>query len=104
MSNFEDRKKSFEKKFINEQELEFKINARRNKYLGEWAAKKLNKNDNEKINYIQEVIKSDLTEAGDNDVFKKIKFDFENASINITDESIREKMNELMDHAKKDFS
>ena len=104
MSNFEDRKKSFEKKFINEQELEFKVNARRNKYLGEWAAKKLNKNDNEKINYIQEVIKSDLTEAGDNDVFKKIKFDFENASINITDESIREKMNELMDHAKKDFS
>ena len=104
MSNFEDRKKSFEKKFINEQELEFKVNARRNKYLGEWAAKKLNKNDNEKINYIQEVIKSDLTEAGDNDVFKKIKFDFENASIDITDESIREKMNELMDHAKKDFS
>ena len=104
MNNFEDRKKSFEKKFINEQELEFKINARRNKYLGEWAAEKLNKNDNEKINYIQEVIKSDLIEAGDNDVFKKIKFDFENASINITDESIREKMNELMDHAKKDFS
>ena len=104
MSNFEDRKKSFEKKFISEQELEFKVNARRNKYLGEWAAKKLNKNDNEKINYIQEVIKSDLTEAGDNDVFKKIKFDFENASIDITDESIREKMNELMDHAKKDFS
>ena len=104
MSNFEDRKKSFEKKFINEQELEFKVNARRNKYLGEWAAKKLNKNDNEKINYIQEVIKSDLTEAGDNDVFKKIKFEFENASIDITDESIREKMNELMDHAKKDFS
>ena len=60
MSSFDDRKKSFEKKFANEQELQFKITGRRNKYFGEWAADKLNKKGQEIETYVSEVIKADL--------------------------------------------
>ena len=58
MNKFDDREKSFEKKFVRDEEIQFKINARRNKYLGEWAADKLGKID--KATYVQEVIKSDF--------------------------------------------
>ena len=57
MSSFDDRKKSFENKFANDQELQFKIKGRRNKYFGQWAADKLGKKDQEIENYIEEVIK-----------------------------------------------
>ena len=103
MSTFDDREKSFEKKFVRDEEIEFKINARRNKYLGDWAAKKLGKSENNKASYIEEVIKSDFAEPGDEDVFKKIQNDFKNASVNISDAEIREQMKLLFDLAKKDF-
>ena len=72
---FNDREKGFEKKFQMDEELQFKIAARSNKYLGEWASSKLGKNQEEEKNYIQEIIKSDLEEAGQEDVFRKIKKD-----------------------------
>ena len=103
MSKFDEREKSFEKKFIRDEELQFKINAKRNKYLGEWAAKKLGKIDDDKITYIQEVIKSDFAEPGDEDVFRKIQSDFKKASISISDSEIREQMSSLLENAKKDF-
>ena len=101
MSKFEEREKSFEKKFVRDEELQFKIDAKRNKYLGEWAADKLGLSD--KSNYIQEVIKSDFAEPGDEDVFKKIQNDFRKASIAISDDEIREKMKLFLESAKKDF-
>lgn len=101
MSKFEEREKSFEKKFVRDEELQFKIDAKRNKYLGEWAADKLGLSD--KSNYIQEVIKSDFAEPGDEDVFKKIQNDFRKASIAISDGEIREKMKLFLESAKKDF-
>jgi len=104
MNTFDDRKKSFEKKFVHDEEKIFKINAKRNKYLGEWVSEKLKKNDAEKDLYIQEVIKSDFSEPGDGDVFKKIKNDLELAGFNNIDNEIRNKMNELLDRAKKDLS
>ena len=103
MGSFEDREKSFEKKFVRDEELQFKVNAKRNKYLGEWAASKLNKMDNDKENYVQEVIKSDFAEPGDEDVFRKIQSDFKNASISVPDSEIREQMSSLLERAKKDF-
>ena len=103
MSSFEDREKNFEKKFAHDEETLFKINARRNKYLGEWAAEKLSKKDLDRDNYIQEVIKSDFAEPGDEDVFKKIKSDLNKAGLENIDDEIRNKMNETMDRAKKDF-
>ena len=103
MSKFDERGKSFEKKFVKDEELQFKINAKRNKYLGEWAAKKLGKLDTDKDTYVQEVIKSDFTEPGDEDVFRKIQGDFQKASISISDSEIREQMSSLLERAKKDF-
>ena len=103
MSKFDEREKSFEKKFIRDEEIQFKINAKRNKYLGEWAAEKLSKTDIDKEAYVQEVIKSDFAEPGDEDVFRKIQSDFKKASINITDSEIREQMINLLERAKKDF-
>ena len=101
MNNFNDREKAFEKKFANDQEAEFKISARRNKLLGAWVADILTLNEEQKKNYITEVIKSDFQEAGDEDVFKKIKKDLEGK--NIQDTEIRQKMSEFLEAAKKEI-
>ena len=103
MNSFDERQKSFEKKFVMDAELQFKVSAKRNKYLAEWVAIKMGKNDEEKENYIKEVIKADFIEPGDEDVFKKIKFDFESASIPMQDSEIRNQMKITLDLAKKDF-
>ena len=71
MNKFDEREKSFEKKFAKDNELQFKVAARSNKYLGEWAGSKLGKNEEEKKDYVQEIIKADMEEAGSEDVFKK---------------------------------
>ena len=76
-NKFADREKGFEKKFQMDEELQFKITSRSNKYIGEWASSLLGKNEEETKNYIQEIIKSDLEEAGHEDVFRKIKNDFQ---------------------------
>ena len=102
MSSFEDRKKSFEKKFAHDQELQFKVSARRNKYLGEWVSQMLNFNSDQQKEYIQSVIKADFAEAGDQDVFRKIKEDLKEK--NVSDEDLRKKMDELNEKAKTDFN
>ena len=102
MNSFEDRKKSFEKKFAHDQELQFKVSARRNKYIGEWVSQILNYNSDQEKEYIQSVIKADFAEAGDEDVFRKIKEDLKDK--NISDEELRKKMDELNEKAKTDFS
>ena len=104
MSSFDDRKKGFESKFAHDEETLFKINAKRNKLLGEWVADKLNKTDKDKENYILEVIKSDLAEPGDEDVFKKGKNDLSLGGFNDIEQEIREKMSEFMEIAKKNIS
>ena len=72
MKKLDERKKGYEGKFARDQELEFKILARRNKYLGVWAAEKLGLSGPEVQDYCTEVVKSDLEEAGDMDVFRKV--------------------------------
>ena len=89
MNSFEDRKKGFENKFALDEETLFKIEARRNKLLGKWIADKL------------EVIKSDMAEPGDEDVFKKVKNDLSKGGFDNIDEEIRNKMIEFMEAAKK---
>ena len=101
MSTFDDRQKSFEKKFVHDEELQFKVSARRNKYLGQWASQILGYDQEKEKEYIQAVIKSDFEEAGDEDVFRKLKSDL--ADHNISDEEIRKKMGELNEKAKSDF-
>ena len=101
MNSFEDRKKGFENKFVHDEEKEFKISARKNKYLGEWASNIMGYNDEQTKEYIQSVIKADFAEAGDEDVFRKIKTDLQN--FNISESDIRLKMNEMNEKAKSDF-
>tara|TARA_B100001123_G_C15297592_1_gene1019803 strand:- start:711 stop:1025 length:315 start_codon:yes stop_codon:yes gene_type:complete len=103
MNKFEDREKSFEKKFAKDQELQFKVAARSNKYLAEWVSLKLGKTEEEKKIYIQEVIKSDMEEAGSEDVFRKVKQDFGKAAISINDSEIRNEMEKALSRAKEDF-
>ena len=103
MSKFDEREKSFEKKFAKDQELQFKVDARSNKYLGEWVSSKLGKTEEQKKNYIQEIIKADMEEAGNEDVFRKVKKDFEIASIKINELEIRDQMEKALSRAKEDF-
>ena len=103
MNKFDEREKNFEKKFQMDEELQFKIAARSNKYLGEWASLKLGKNEDEKKNYIIEIIKSDLEEAGQEGLFRKINRDFQAASIAIEETEIRDQMKKALLRAKEDF-
>ena len=103
MNKFDERQKSFEKKFQMDQELQFKVQARSSKYLAEFVSLKLGKTEQEKSNYIQEIIKADMEEAGHEDVFRKIKKDFQTASINIEDSEIRDQMEKALIRAKEDF-
>ena len=101
MSTFDGRKKSFEKKFAHDEELQFKVSARRNKYIGQWASQILRYNSDQEKEYIQSVIKADFAEAGDEDVFRKVKTDLKDH--NISDEEIRKKMDDLNEKAKSEF-
>ena len=99
MNTFNDREKGFEKKFANDQEAEFRISAKRNKLLASWVADLLKFSEDQKKNYIIEVIKADFQESGDEDVFRKIKKDLDGK--NIQDTEIRKKMLEFLEEAKK---
>ena len=104
MNKFNEREKSFEKKFVKDEELKFKLAARSNKYLGEWVSSELGKNEEEKKNYIQEIIKADMEEAGSEDVFRKVRKDFKLASISIEDAENRVQMEKALSRAKEDFN
>ena len=101
MNKFDEREKSFEKKYARDEELKFKVDARKNKYLAQWVSKLLGYNLEQEKEYIQAVIKADFAEAGDEDVFRKLKADLKDH--NKTDEEIRKKMDELNEKAKSEF-
>ena len=101
MRSFDEREKSFEKKFAHDEELQFKVSARRNKYIGQWVSQILGYNPDQEKDYIQAVIKADFAEAGDEDVFRKVKADLKDH--NISDEDVRKKMDELNEKAKSEF-
>jgi hypothetical protein len=94
MSGLTDREKAFENKFIHDQDTRFKVLARRNKLLGLWAADLLGKADPDA--YAKEVVLSDLVEAGEEDVVRKVVADFEAAGVAMTADGIRAKMGELL--------
>jgi len=101
MTNFDDREKGFERKFINDQEIEFRVYSKRNKLLANWISKILEFSEQQQKNYLNEIIKADFQEAGDDDVFRKIKKDLEGK--NIQDKEIRQKMSEFLDIARKEI-
>jgi hypothetical protein len=92
MSTFDEREKGFERKFALDQDLKFKAEARRNNVLGAWAAEKLGITGDAVAEYKKEVRRADLEEAGDDDVFRKIRADFDAKGVNISDEELRAQM------------
>ena len=99
MSTFEEREKRFEKKFAMDQELKFKSEARRNKLVAVWAAEKLGKKTDEVAAYAKEVQRADFEEAGDDDVFRKLRADFDAKPVTISDDEIRSVMQEKLAEA-----
>lgn len=101
MNTFDKRQEGFERKFAHNEELEFKAGARRNKLLGLWAADLMGISGDEAQAYAKEVIKSDFEEAGDEDVFRKVRGDFDAKGIDQSDHQLRRMMDELMATAKE---
>ena len=97
--SMKDREEGFERKFAFDEELRFKATARRNKLLGLWAAEKLGKSGDDAEAYAKSVVIADFEEAGDEDVFRKVRKDFDNAGVDQSDHQIRRTMEELMAQA-----
>jgi len=96
MTTFDKREEGFEKKFAHDEELRFKATARRNKLLGLWAAEKLGLSGAAADDYAKAVVKADFEEAGEDDVFRKIRGDFDARNVTQSDHQIRRTMDELM--------
>jgi hypothetical protein len=99
MTTFDKRKDAFESKFAHDAELQFKAGARRNKLLGLWAAGLLGKTGVEADAYAKEVVAADFERAGDEDVFEKVRKDFDAAGVDQSDHQLRRTMDDLMQTA-----
>ena len=99
MTSFDEREKGFEKKFEKDQELQFKVNSRKNKLLGLWAAGLLGKSGADAEAYAKEVVMSDFEKPGDDDVIAKVSKDLAGKGIDAA--AIRKQSNQLLDEAKK---
>ena len=104
MANMKDREAGFESKFAFDEELRFKAMARRNKLLGLWAAEKLGKSGADADAYAKEVVASDFQEAGDEDVFRKVRADLDAAGVKETEQQLRQMMQELLAVAAEQIS
>jgi hypothetical protein len=96
---FKDRERGMENKWAHNEDMRFKVMARRNKLLGLWAAGEMGFSDDKAKEYAIAVVQADFEEAGDEDVFRKIRGDFDGAKIAQSDSAIRAKMKELLDVA-----
>ena len=101
MNTFDDRKKGFETKYLRDQEAQFKIRAKRNKFVGLWAAELVKPENVDE--YVKEVRLSDLEKPGDDDIIDKLLKDFENNSVNISRENIVKKIEECQQQGIDEF-
>jgi hypothetical protein len=103
MTQFNDREKAFENMYARDQEMQFKIVARRNRLLGMWAASKMGLTDAEADAYAKDVIRADFEEAGDEDVIRKLLGDLTSAGVEIDDAAIREALEHKTVEARRQF-
>lgn len=103
MTTFDEREKAYEKKFAHDQDLRFKAESRRNRYLGEWAGGLLGLTGPALDDYIKAVVKADLQEKGDDDVFRKLRKDLDDKGVKLSDKDLRHKMSELLAKAVTDI-
>ena len=101
MSQFEDRERAFEAKFARDEEMQFRIIARRNKLLGQWAATKMGLTEAEADSYAKDVIRADFEEAGDEDVIRKVLGDLTAAGVETSDAEIRQTLEHKTAEAKR---
>lgn len=99
MTTFDEREKGFEKKFAHDQDLKFKAESRRNKMIAEWAAAKLGMSGEAVEDYVKAVRRADFEEAGDDDVFRKVRKDFDEKGVAISDGELRKTMDEFLAQA-----
>ena len=99
MTTFDKREEGFEKQFAHDEDLKFKAMARRNKLLGLWAAEKMGLTGADADAYAKEVVMSDFEEAGDHDVFRKVRKDFDAKGVVQSDDQIRQTMDQLLAQA-----
>ena len=99
----DDRQKAFEAKFQQDEEIQFKVTARRNKLLGLWAADKLGMSGGDAEVYAKEVVASDFDEPGDDDVLRKVLSDLQGKGLDISQKTVRQEMDALMGEAKHQF-
>jgi hypothetical protein len=103
MTTYDNREKAFENKFARDADLKFKAESRRNKAVAEWAAGKLGITGDAVADYVKAVRRADLEEKGDDDVVRKIKKDFADKGVAVSDDEIKEKMIESLAKAVADI-
>ena len=104
MTQFDDRERAFEAKFAHDSELQFKAEVRRNKLLGLWAAGLMGLTATDADAYAKTIIEADFAEAGDEDVFRKLRADFDAKNVAISDHQIRNEMHSLLEKAMVEIS
>jgi hypothetical protein len=103
MTTFDDREKAFENMFAHDQEMQFRIQARRNRLLGEWAALKMGLTPEETDAYAMAVVQADFEEAGDEDVIRKLLGDMTQAGVDIDEAGVRTALDEQQVIARRMF-
>jgi hypothetical protein len=103
MTTFDDRERAFESQYARDQEMQFKIVARRNRLLGQWAAKKMGLTEAESDAYARDVIRADFEEAGDEDVIRKLLGDLTSAGVEMDEATIRQTLEHKTVEARRHF-
>ncbi len=101
MTTFDDRESAFENKFAHGEEMAFRISARRNKLLGQWAAAKMGLTSEETDSYAKGVVQADFEEAGDEDVIRKLLGDLTAAGVNTNDDEVRQALSDQTIEARR---
>ena len=101
MTDFNDRERAEETKFARDEEMQFRIQARRNRLLGEWAARQMGLTEVEAQSYAKDVVRADFEEAGDEDVIRKLLGDLTAAQADVSEADIRAKLEELTIEARR---
>lgn len=103
MTQFDDRERAFEAKFAHDQDMQFKITARRNRLLGEWAADRMGLTPEERDAYAKSVVQADFEEVGDEDVIRKLTGDLTAAKVDVSDAEIRAALDAKTVEARRQF-
>jgi len=90
MTQFDDRERAFESKFAHDEEMKFRIIARRNRLLGQWAARRMGLTEAESESYAKDVVRSDFEEAGEHDVIRKVLGDLTAAGVDCEEDQVRD--------------